>query len=56
MWRESLGVICRMMVEEPFRGAQGKYVNMPPRNVIPKPLPEAASAGMGGLLAPGDRS
>ena len=37
MWRESLGVICRMMVEEPFRGAQGKYFNMPPRNVIPKP-------------------
>jgi alkanesulfonate monooxygenase SsuD/methylene tetrahydromethanopterin reductase-like flavin-dependent oxidoreductase (luciferase family) len=36
-WRESLGVVCRMMVEEPFRGAQGKYFNMPPRNVIPKP-------------------
>ncbi len=36
-WREALGVVCRMMVEEPFRGAQGKYFNMPPRNVIPKP-------------------
>ena len=36
-WREALVVICRMMVEEPFRGAQGKYFNMPPRNVIPKP-------------------
>ena len=38
MWREALIAATRMMVEEPFRGAQGKYVNMPPRNVIPKPL------------------
>jgi len=38
MWREALVAATRMMVEEPFRGAQGKYVNMPPRNVIPKPL------------------
>ena len=38
MWHESLGVICRMMVEEPFRGHEGKYIQMPPRNVIPKPI------------------
>jgi alkanesulfonate monooxygenase SsuD/methylene tetrahydromethanopterin reductase-like flavin-dependent oxidoreductase (luciferase family) len=38
MWRESLVAICRMMVEEPFRGANGKYLQMPPRNVIPKPI------------------
>ena len=37
MWREALIVICRMMVEEPFRGVQGKFFKMPPRNVIPKP-------------------
>jgi len=38
MWRESLVAVCRMMVEEPFRGAQGKYLQMPPRNIIPKPI------------------
>ena len=38
MWRESLIAICRMMVEEPFRGYEGKYLQMPPRNVIPKPI------------------
>ncbi|MGO9055971.1 MAG: LLM class flavin-dependent oxidoreductase [Candidatus Binataceae bacterium] len=38
MWREALTAICRMMVEEPFRGHEGKYFRMPPRNVIPKPL------------------
>jgi alkanesulfonate monooxygenase SsuD/methylene tetrahydromethanopterin reductase-like flavin-dependent oxidoreductase (luciferase family) len=38
MWRESLVAICRMMVEEPFRGHQGKYFQMPPRNIVPKPI------------------
>jgi alkanesulfonate monooxygenase SsuD/methylene tetrahydromethanopterin reductase-like flavin-dependent oxidoreductase (luciferase family) len=38
MWHESLGVITRMFVEEPFAGIDGEFVQMPPRNVIPKPL------------------
>jgi alkanesulfonate monooxygenase SsuD/methylene tetrahydromethanopterin reductase-like flavin-dependent oxidoreductase (luciferase family) len=38
MWREALVAITRMMVEEPFRGYQGRYFEMPPRNVIPKPI------------------
>jgi len=38
MWRESLGVISRMLVEEPFGGHEGKYFKMPVRNVVPKPL------------------
>jgi alkanesulfonate monooxygenase SsuD/methylene tetrahydromethanopterin reductase-like flavin-dependent oxidoreductase (luciferase family) len=38
MWRESLVAVCRMMVEEPFKGIQGKYLQMPPRNIIPKPI------------------
>ena len=38
MWRETLPQICRMMVEAPFRGFQGKYFSMPPRNVVPKPM------------------
>ncbi len=38
MWREALVAVCRMMVEEPFRGLEGKYVQMPPRNIIPKPI------------------
>ena len=38
MWHEALGVICRMMVEEPFQGHEGKYIQFPPRNIIPKPI------------------
>jgi len=38
MWQESLGAICRMFVEDPFLGHQGKYFKMPVRNVVPKPV------------------
>jgi alkanesulfonate monooxygenase SsuD/methylene tetrahydromethanopterin reductase-like flavin-dependent oxidoreductase (luciferase family) len=38
MWHESLDLITRMLVEQPFAGADGQFVQMPPRNVIPKPL------------------
>jgi alkanesulfonate monooxygenase SsuD/methylene tetrahydromethanopterin reductase-like flavin-dependent oxidoreductase (luciferase family) len=38
MWRESLEAICRMFVEEPFQGFEGKYFTMPVRNVVPKPV------------------
>ena len=37
MWHESVDVITRMFVEEPFAGADGEFVRMPPRNVVPKP-------------------
>jgi len=37
MWEEGLRVAVRCMTEEPFTGHAGKYVTMPPRNVIPKP-------------------
>ena len=36
-WRESLDAITRMFVEEPFAGYQGKWLDMPARNVVPKP-------------------
>lgn len=36
-WREALEVIVRLMTETPFTGYQGTWVNMPPRNVVPKP-------------------
>ena len=38
MWREGLSLALRCMVEQPFTGAQGKFVEMPPRNVVPKPV------------------
>jgi alkanesulfonate monooxygenase SsuD/methylene tetrahydromethanopterin reductase-like flavin-dependent oxidoreductase (luciferase family) len=38
MWEEAVGAIQRMLVETPFRGIDGKYIKMPPRNVIPKPV------------------
>src|SRR5213592_3185310 len=37
-WEEALDVVVRMMVEEPFAGVDGRFVRMPPRNVVPKPL------------------
>jgi alkanesulfonate monooxygenase SsuD/methylene tetrahydromethanopterin reductase-like flavin-dependent oxidoreductase (luciferase family) len=38
MWLEGLQSVTRMMVEEPFGGFDGKYVKIPPRNIVPKPL------------------
>ncbi|MEK6272655.1 MAG: LLM class flavin-dependent oxidoreductase [Actinomycetota bacterium] len=36
-WEESLDAITRMFVEEPFAGYEGRWISMPPRNVVPKP-------------------
>ncbi len=38
MQMEGFRVAVRMMVENPFTGFEGRYVNAPPRNVVPKPL------------------
>jgi len=38
MWQEGLEVAVRCMTETPFTGVEGKFVSMPPRNVIPKPV------------------
>jgi alkanesulfonate monooxygenase SsuD/methylene tetrahydromethanopterin reductase-like flavin-dependent oxidoreductase (luciferase family) len=37
MWEEGLEVAVRCLVEEPFTGHRGRYVDMPRRNVVPKP-------------------
>ncbi|MDQ1520507.1 MAG: hypothetical protein QOI55_1580, partial [Actinomycetota bacterium] len=37
MWDEGLRVAIRCLTETPFTGHSGKYVTMPPRNVVPKP-------------------
>jgi alkanesulfonate monooxygenase SsuD/methylene tetrahydromethanopterin reductase-like flavin-dependent oxidoreductase (luciferase family) len=37
-WREGLEVAVRCMTESPFGGVEGRYVRMPPRNVVPKPV------------------
>ena len=37
MWLEGLEVAVRCMVETPFTGVDGRFVQMPPRNVLPKP-------------------
>ena len=36
-WEEALDAITRMFVEEPFAGYDGRWISMPPRNVVPKP-------------------
>jgi alkanesulfonate monooxygenase SsuD/methylene tetrahydromethanopterin reductase-like flavin-dependent oxidoreductase (luciferase family) len=38
MFLEGMRIAIRMMVEEPFAGYESKYLNMPQRNVVPKPL------------------
>ena len=38
MWEEGLRVALRCMTEEPFTGHDGRFVSMPPRNVVPKPI------------------
>src|SRR3954467_1402969 len=38
MWLEGLEVAVRCMTETPFTGVEGRFVSMPPRNVIPKPV------------------
>jgi alkanesulfonate monooxygenase SsuD/methylene tetrahydromethanopterin reductase-like flavin-dependent oxidoreductase (luciferase family) len=38
MWEEALEVSIRCMTEEPFTGFKGQHIEMPPRNVVPKPL------------------
>ena len=37
-WGEALDAITRMFVEEPFAGYDGRFVKMPQRNVVPKPM------------------
>jgi alkanesulfonate monooxygenase SsuD/methylene tetrahydromethanopterin reductase-like flavin-dependent oxidoreductase (luciferase family)/putative sterol carrier protein len=36
-WEESIDVITRMFVEEPFAGYDGEWTSMPPRAILPKP-------------------
>jgi alkanesulfonate monooxygenase SsuD/methylene tetrahydromethanopterin reductase-like flavin-dependent oxidoreductase (luciferase family) len=38
MWLEGLEVAVRCMTEVPFTGVDGRFVQMPPRNVVPKPV------------------
>ena len=56
MWEEALEVSIRCMIEEPFTGFKGEHIEMPPRNVVPKPLQKphppvwvaCTTAGLGG--------
>src|SRR5436309_10829274 len=36
-WEEAIEVVCRMLSEEPFSGHRGEWLDVPPRNVVPKP-------------------
>jgi alkanesulfonate monooxygenase SsuD/methylene tetrahydromethanopterin reductase-like flavin-dependent oxidoreductase (luciferase family) len=38
MWEDAMEAISRMFVEEPFAGWDSEFIQMPPRNVVPKPL------------------
>jgi alkanesulfonate monooxygenase SsuD/methylene tetrahydromethanopterin reductase-like flavin-dependent oxidoreductase (luciferase family) len=36
-WREGLDTVIRCLTETPFTGVEGQWIQMPPRNVLPKP-------------------
>jgi alkanesulfonate monooxygenase SsuD/methylene tetrahydromethanopterin reductase-like flavin-dependent oxidoreductase (luciferase family) len=36
-WHDSLELVVRMMTETPFTGYKGRWVDIPTRNIIPKP-------------------
>jgi alkanesulfonate monooxygenase SsuD/methylene tetrahydromethanopterin reductase-like flavin-dependent oxidoreductase (luciferase family)/putative sterol carrier protein len=36
-WAEALEVSTRLLVEEPFAGHQGRFLSIPPRNLVPNP-------------------
>ncbi|HEU5159522.1 MAG TPA: LLM class flavin-dependent oxidoreductase [Streptosporangiaceae bacterium] len=38
MWQDAIDAVTRMFVEEPFAGWNSPYIQMPPRNVVPKPV------------------
>ena len=38
MWREAVEQTANMMAMDPYPGFQGKYFDMPCRNVVPKPV------------------
>jgi alkanesulfonate monooxygenase SsuD/methylene tetrahydromethanopterin reductase-like flavin-dependent oxidoreductase (luciferase family) len=38
MQLEGMRTAVRLLVEDPFTGFEGKYVTVPPRNLVPKPL------------------
>ena len=38
MWEEAVRQVSLMLSQSPYRGHDGKYFSMPPRNVLPKPL------------------
>ena len=37
-WAEALEAVVRMFVEEPFTGHRGRFLDLPARNVVPKPF------------------
>ncbi len=37
-WREALEQVANMMAMDPYPGYDGKYFNMPCRNIVPKPV------------------
>ncbi len=37
-WQEAIEQIANMLAMDPYPGFRGKYLNMPARNVLPKPL------------------
>ncbi|MSQ29732.1 MAG: LLM class flavin-dependent oxidoreductase [Dehalococcoidia bacterium] len=38
MWEEAIKVIPRMWTEDVFTGYEGKYLKIPPRMIVPKPV------------------
>src|SRR2546426_6212678 len=40
MWQEAAAQVALMLSQSPYPGYDGRYFKMPPRNVVPKPVPK----------------
>jgi alkanesulfonate monooxygenase SsuD/methylene tetrahydromethanopterin reductase-like flavin-dependent oxidoreductase (luciferase family) len=38
MWREATEQVCNLLAMDPYPGYEGRYVSMPCRNLVPKPV------------------
>ena len=54
MWEDAIDAITRMFVEEPFAGWDSEFIQMPPRNVVPKPLQKPPPPTLGRVQPPRD--
>ena len=54
MWQEATEQAANMLAMRPYPGYQGRWFDMPCRNLVPKPVQTTTPADVGGVLAARD--